>query len=135
MRLPVLRSLCVAAIVAIISSQSASAQVKPPDWRLYGFFNFDGRDVELFYLASGLRRNGDGNIEVWTKGLPMREVTNAKPDKAHAEDAARKLLSGYLPPVARTQKVPQPVLMSLIAAEETANSGDVDPVTRVMWEL
>ena len=48
------------------------AQVNPPDWRIFGFANRGGQDIEMFYSASENRRNAAGHIEVWAKGLPMR---------------------------------------------------------------
>jgi hypothetical protein len=118
-----------------IATQPVVAQGKPANWKLYGFAKPDKQDVEVFYSASELRRNADGNIEVWTKGLLVKAISNAKLDKTQIDDVAKIMLTGYVPLPGLYQPVTHDQITDMLIGEEVANAGNIEPVVRMLFEL
>jgi hypothetical protein len=120
---------------ALLVALVVRAQGKPADWKLFGIMKAHGQNVDIFYLASELRRNAAGHIEVWTKGVPTAAVNHVILDKVQVGNVADKFLSGYKPPAMRVTKATKDQVLIGLSAEEVANAGNVDPVNRVLFEM
>jgi hypothetical protein len=109
------------------------------DWKYYSTSpGTKGSATDLFYDARGLKRNPDGNIEVWVKGLDDAKIqkimNDPKPDKALVESVAQKVAHYYLLPFGTLHDLANDTYVGLVLAEEVANQASVPPVMQVLYE-
>jgi hypothetical protein len=117
---------------------TASAQPST-DWRFYGATKIgpDESAVDLFYLNNEIRRTPDGHLLVWTKGLALKRLMdeNEKADADRIDRAARKVMTGYVPPIFKGEKHDQDQVVGAISFEEMANEAKIEPTTRILYEI
>src|SRR5260221_9204975 len=86
---------------------TASAQGADVDWKMYGTA-FDGGGV-CFYDAKGVARTPDEHIRVWTKCLSQKDLDSvdikSELGKKIIENAARKVIDSYVPPIALVEDI------------------------------
>jgi hypothetical protein len=108
------------------------AQQSMSDWRVIGGTD----DSAVFYDARGVRKFSNGHFEVWLKVLPVKAITDSKPvDKDRTARGARKLASGYVPPMWLDQKASLDQITDAIILEEVANEAAIQPNARMLVEL
>jgi hypothetical protein len=56
-------------------------------------------------------------------------------DKTTVEKAARKIVSGYVPPIVIIGVMKFDQITDVVAAEETANLGNIEPKARMLLEF
>ncbi len=105
------------------------------DWKVVGGADV-GQDANiLFYDARGVHRLPNGHIEVWTKALSNKALENIEATKEQIDTAARKILSGYDPPVHQLRKLNDDQKLSLVIYEVFANDDIVESNARLLFEL
>ncbi len=124
-------------IAASLFVGGAVAQTKPPDWKLFGFATVGDVPQVLFYAKNEIRQNPSGTLEVWTKGLSDKEMKAAQdsPKEELIESAANKVLVGYTLPYSRIQELDEDQRIALMLSEEIANTGEIAPKSRILYEL
>ena len=106
------------------------------DWKLYGI-----ADAEqlCFYDALGVVRTPDGKVRVGTKCLLYEDVVAIDPkqelgNKILAE-AAKKLKTGYVPPILVGAETDNEQIATTIAYEQAADISGIAPHSNVFYEL
>ena len=102
------------------------------DWKLYGAASIGGT-VWCFYDANGLVREPGNQIRVWTKCLPG--VDDKKPTDEMVNDAAYKIMHGYVPPIVVVAGMMLGQVSDVVSYEEIANLGDIEPKGRIFYEI
>jgi hypothetical protein len=119
---------------ALLLSTAAVAQIQP-DWRVIA----STPDTVLFCDMSRVRKMPDGHVQVWTKGLPAKDLVreeSSKPiTKEQTSAAAEKLIHGYKPLVQSTHELTQDELINFILAEQIADAGKIQPSIRMLFEI
>jgi hypothetical protein len=117
---------------------ASSAQAADVDWKMYGIASVDG-GVVCFYDANGLTRTADRHVRVWAKCLLQSELDSIdiKTDFGGriVENAARKVVKGYMPPIAFAENIDFDQGINVIRYEETANISGIQPQARFFYEL
>jgi hypothetical protein len=107
------------------------------DWKLYGTASIEG-DSACFYDAKGVVQEPEQHVRVWTKCLPLN-AAGADSEKdiedTIAENAAQKIEGGYVPPIIVTGDMNFSQISEIVASEEIANIGHVEPQARIFYEL
>jgi hypothetical protein len=116
-------------LVGILATSVAYSQTT--DWQLVGGTD----DAYVFYDAKGIRRVADDHFEVWLKALPASAIDKTKLDKDGVDHAAKKVLSGYVPPIGLTHKLTKDQIISAIASEEIASAAVIEPKARMLEEI
>jgi hypothetical protein len=86
----------------------------------------------------GIARQPDGHIRVWTKCIAQTALDDAfqkDPDKKITEATAQRVMSGYMPPVLKLPQAGAGDAMIYTGYEEVADLGDVQPQSRIFYEL
>ena len=87
-------------VVAVVSMVEAA----DVDWKMYGTATGEDQETICFYDANGVVRTSDERIRVWTKCLLKTDLDGAASQgelgAEIVENAARKVLKGYIPPIA-----------------------------------
>lgn len=101
---------------------TASAQAADVDWKMYGTASDMG--VVCFYDAKGVVTRPA--LRVWTKCLLQKDVdsvdVNSELGKKIVDSGARKLIEGYVPPIALVEDMDGDQAIGVIQHEETATS-------------
>jgi hypothetical protein len=115
------------------------AQTLTVDWKFYGTSTVDGDGHACFYEARSVDQAPDGHLRVWTKCLLLQSLDGidvAKDfDGKVMEKAARKLVDGYVPPIATAETIRRDQLITITQYEETANIASFQPRSRIFYEL
>jgi hypothetical protein len=125
----------IAGLLALVGI--GSAQALDVDWKAYGFASVDGDSV-CFYDARGIVRRSDGHIRVWTKCLLVKDMDSIDRDlnKQLVDNAARKLIDKYVPPIARVdERIGHNASLNIMMYEEIANFGNIEPVAKFFKEI
>lgn len=143
------RTVAVAALVTLVAAPTM-AQTQWADWKYYGYVVHDrpltiNMSVEwelstmCFYNANGIQHPHDGWIRVWTQCLNEQDVENfdlqTDIGEKVAQSIARKIASGYVPPIATVTDVNHDMVVEFIADETVANLTYVKPVSRIFYEI
>jgi len=95
----------------IASTIASSALAADVDWKTYGAYTGEEGDENCFYEEKGITRTSDGHVRVWTKCLLQKDLDSLDLEsdlgKKIVDAVARKLIEGYLPPIARVSN-PRP---------------------------
>jgi hypothetical protein len=127
-----------ACILSTVICAPGLTQTLSVDWKLYGGVPLDG-DSWCFYEARGVIVRPDGHIRVWTQCLLEKDIDNIdiKNDlgKNIIENAAQKVASYYVPPIAVVEDIDVNQAMTITRYEETANISYIQPAARIFYEL
>lgn len=122
-------------IALMLASAGYAADV---DWKLYGSASLAGPSF-CFYDAKSAARLPDGHIRVWTKCLAQQDLDaldiTTELGKQIVDDAVKKLNAGYIPPIIVIGKMDIKQLSQVLAYEETANFGAIEPQAQLFDEL
>src|SRR5262249_44877309 len=116
-----------------IATASYAADV---DWKLYGIADAD----ELcFYDALGVVQRPDGHVRVRTKCLLREDIVAIDPkqevgNKILAE-AAKKLNSGYVPPILVGAETDREQTATTVAYEQAADISGISSHSSTFYEL
>jgi hypothetical protein len=125
--------------LAIIVVGSAAALASDIDWKFYGGAEITGISYQCFYDAAGVAKQPDTHVRVWTKCLSVKEIDSIDTEKESfkkiAESTARKLIEGYVPPIIAIKKIEFDKITDVTGSEEVANAGDIQPHSRIFYEL
>jgi hypothetical protein len=114
---------------------AASAWGADVDWKVYGTASDMG--VVCFYDAKGVVTRPA--LRVWTKCLLQKDVdsvdVNSELGKKIVDSGARKLIEGYVPPIALVEDMDGDQAIGVIQHEETANLGNFQPQAQFFYEL
>jgi len=117
---------------------AAFAQSASVDWKMYGAVSF-GESGVCFYDAKGMRGGPDGTIRVWTKCLRQKDLDGIdfkKPaNNTILNEAAKKMLTGYMPPIASVETIDDDQKTAFISYEVTADLSNLKPQSRIYYEL
>jgi hypothetical protein len=124
-------------ITLILSATAFGADV---DWKFYGTATVDGLKSSCFFEANGvIRVRAINHIKVWTKCLLQNDLEGVDTKKdigAKAIDnAARKMVAGYIPPIALVEDLNADLATQIMASEEIANLAPLEPQMRGLYEL
>ena len=126
-------------LVALVGSAAASsAQASDVDWKMYGGASVSGAEI-CFYDAKGAVRTPDKYVGVWTKCLSQKDIDNV--DIKHdfsgriVENAARKMINGYVPPIALVEDIDFDQATVITGYEETANISGIKPHSNIFYEI
>jgi hypothetical protein len=134
-------TLAIAALALVALPTDALPQEPNVDWKLYGGI---GPPVDqpgyCFYEAKGIVHQPDTHIRVWTKCLLQKELDGVDIQKDYGgailDNAARKIASYYIPPIALVEQnvdVKQAVVITQY--EETADIAVIKPIGSILYEL
>jgi hypothetical protein len=122
--------------VVAVASMANAANV---DWKMYGTATAEDQETVCFYDASSVVRSSDERIRVWTKCLLQTDLDSAASQgelgARIVENAARKLLNGYVPPIAIVEDINFDQATVIMGYEETANIGDLRTNAQFLYEL
>ena len=112
------------------------------DWKYYGGASVDEPSM-CFYDASGVIREPENKIRVWTKCLPQEGINSAllknMPDGVKiVVDAQQKVARGYVPPFALVGVADFDThngIETVAVAEDIADLDYVKPQARIFYEL
>jgi hypothetical protein len=117
---------------------AASAQAADADWKMYGAASIDG-GVVCFYDAKGVTLTPDRHVRVWTKCLLQKILDNldgnSELSKKIVESSAEKVIKGYVPPIVVTGDMDFDQITAIIPSEEIANLNNIQPHSRIFYEL
>ena len=126
----------IAALVLVVASIVEAADV---DWKMYGTATGEDQETICFYDANGVVRTSDERIRVWTKCLLKTDLDGAASQgelgAEIVENAARKVLKGYVPPIAIVEDTNFDQATAIIEYEETANIGNLKTNAQFQYEL
>ena len=122
----------VACVLAL--TLASSAQAADVDWKLYGGAAVAGHSV-CFYDANSVARTTSGYVRVWTKCLAQNDLERADLSDENAQDAAKKIIRGYVPPIIVIGKMDFKRIPEIVGAEETANLGAIEPQAQIFDEM
>jgi hypothetical protein len=109
------------------------------DWKYYGGARFNEMNHFCFYDANSVVKQPDTHRRVWTKCLSQKNIDTIKTDekvyKQIVENAARKIVGGYVPPIIAVQKAGFDKIAVIVSAEGIADSGNLQPSSRVLYEI
>ena len=112
------------AACALALTFASLARAADADWKMYGTASFDG-GVVCFYDANGVTRTADRHLRVWTKCLLQKDLDSVDIKGEFGgrivENAARKVLDKYLPPIVVVENIDFDQAIVVIQYEETAN--------------
>ena len=119
-----------------VASMAKAANV---DWKMYGTATGEDQETICFYDANGVVRISDERIRVWTKCLLKADLDGAASQgelgAKIVENAARKVLEGYIPPIAVVEDTNFDQATAIIEYEETANIGNLKTNAQFLYEL
>jgi hypothetical protein len=104
------------------------------DWKFYGGASVDGASL-CFYDAIGVVQEPGNQIRVWTKCLPQEAVEGLPLKKDLVENAVQKIRDGYVPPIVVTGDMKFDQVPDIVGYEEIANLGDIQPQSRMFYEI
>jgi hypothetical protein len=116
-----------------------SAWAAGVDWKMYGTVSIDG-GVVCFYEANGVVR-ASRTLHVWTKCLLQKDLDKidlTKEDELGRKilnSTARKVIDGYIPPIALVEDATYDQAITVIQYEETAKLGYIEPHSQIFYEL
>ena len=136
-----MRTVAVAALLDMLVAAPTMAQIA--DWKYYGDVVLLSVEREIsticFYNANGIQHPQVGGVRVWTKCLNKQDVEtfDLQTDIGEkvAQSIARKIASGYVPPIATVTEVNHDMVLEFIADETVANLTYVQPVSRIFYEI
>jgi hypothetical protein len=105
------------------------------DWKLYGHASVENTPEFCFFDAKSVIQESSGQLRVWTKCLDQKELESVELDKTTVEKAARKIVSGYVPPIVIIGVMKFDQRIDVVSAEETANLGNIEPKARMLLEF
>ncbi len=74
-----------------------------------------------------------GNVTVWAKMVNESEIQRMSKNKEVIQNAAKKVVNGYLPPyVSHEPEVSQQGCINIIASEEMANHGQFNHLLGIL---
>lgn len=127
-----------AAALILVFGSGAIAQPRNVDWKLYGSATFTEPTL-CFYDFKGIEYRPDTLIRVWTKCLRQRELDAIDAEKEFdgvlLENTARKVLDGYIPPIATVETIGSDQSMAITLYEEMADTGTIQPEASIFYEL
>jgi hypothetical protein len=82
----------------------ARPQAKDIDWKYLGGAKLDV-DVYCFYEAHNVVQKPEGHLQVWTKCLPQKDLSDQQLGKDLINLGAKQLLSGYDPPYSAVEEL------------------------------
>lgn len=133
-----------ARLVALLALAGASAyaQTGDPAWKQYGAADFgkNGGLLVLFFDAAGLIHRSNGNVEVWTKGLPRKAIERAlsasSPMHKKIFDVAEHRITAMDRPLLSTSvELDKYQMADVLINEVAANVANIDATERIMYEL
>jgi hypothetical protein len=117
---------------------AASARAADVDWKMYGTASIDG-GVVCFYESKGVIAQSASTLRVWTKCLLQKDLDSVDFDddlgKKIVDSSARKVIKGYMPPIAVVEDMDLDQAIGVIQAEEIANLSNIHPSGRLFYEL
>lgn len=120
---------------AIAFAQEQTASV---DWKAYGAASL-GEQTLCFYDAKGVVHVAGDHVRVWTKCLSQKALDGVDTKTDHGDliskEAARKIVQGYVPPIASLQSLDADQGLAVTVYEVTANTGSVQPQASILYEL
>jgi hypothetical protein len=111
------------------------------DWKLCGTASAVDGGTACFYDAMTVTHKADGHMRVWTKCLLIKDLDgldlgNGELGKKIADQAARRLLDKYFPPITSVETdFSYDQLVAIIEYEQTANLGNIQPSARFFYEI
>ena len=86
---------------------------------------------------SKVRKLGNGHVQVWTKGLPAKDLVRESNKTLTDEQAlaAAQKLHGYTPLVQQTHELTKDELINFVLAEQIANADKIQPSIRMLFEI
>lgn len=114
-------------LFAVVAGVSAAlARELEVDWKLYGGVSTDDGHTECFYDAKGVILVPDTHIRVCIKNDFEGKIL---------KNTTEKMLQHYVPPVSAVETANADQVMDIVRYEETANIGDIEPDSRILYEL
>jgi hypothetical protein len=129
---------CLGIVLSTVMTIASEAHGADVDWKVYEAASVAGPEF-CFYDANGVVRTPDGNVRAWTKCLPQKDMDAI--DIEHdfggklLEDAARKIKEGCVPPSVAAGTLEFDQVPGIVAYEEIANLGSIQPHTNIFYEL
>jgi hypothetical protein len=124
---------------AVLIDSVGLAQAPNVDWKFYGGALLGKGDEYCFYDAKGVAAASNGYIRVWTKCLSRKSINAIDIEKQFdgkiLEATAEKVAHYYVPPIAKVDKIDTDQAMTIIQYEQTANIGNIQPRSRIFYEL
>jgi hypothetical protein len=140
-------SLCLAAAAVAVISGPVYGQSTLSEWKYFGSVRAaQVNEIKvpatyLFFDVKGARQLPNHHVIVWTKGLDQAEVDGFadKNDVALMDAMAKRVQENYVPPLAQLTGA-QPdknrkSYLSFVYWETVADTKDLQPVTRVLYEI
>ena len=126
------------ALVIVVTTIASEAHAADVDWKFYGAASVSGAEL-CFYDANGVVRMPDGNVRAWTKCLAQQDMDaiDTKHDLGGkvVENAARKIVEGYVPPIVASGIMNFDQVPAIAAYEEIANLRIINPHSSIFYEL
>jgi hypothetical protein len=127
------------AIAAALIATTSFAQEPDVDWKFYGGARLTDEASGCFFDAKGVTPLPENHLRVWTKCSLMKDMDNIDVAKDFngkiMEDAAHKIANYYVPPLATVEKLEVQQAQAITMYEEIANSGYIQPQSRILYEL
>ena len=134
-----MRIIITAGILAL--TLASFARANDVDWKVYGAVPIpikQGGSV-CFYDANRVMRSEDKRVRVWTQCLAQKDLdgldTKGETGRKIVENATRKVLAHYVPPIALIDDIDSDQATAVIRYEETANIGGIPPQAQFFYEF
>jgi hypothetical protein len=124
----------IASLVATLINATTIAFADDVDWKLYGGASVENTPGFYFFDAKSVVQESGGQLRVWTKCLDQKELDRPLGETT-IDKAARKLAYGYVPPIVTIGVMKDDQIADVVAAEETANLGNIEPKARILLEF
>jgi hypothetical protein len=129
----------IALIIAGFAANLTAAKAADIDWKLYGISTYNGIQDLCFFDLNGVAQTSDQHVKVWIKCLHQQELEGVDISKDYGgkilNNAAQKIISGYMPPMALVEDVSKDLAVQIATMEETADLARLKPSARILYEL
>jgi hypothetical protein len=121
-------------LMTLMGSALSGAHAADVDWKLYGAASFPAGEQWCFYDVQGVTQTPEGYLRVWTKCLQQKELDAVDP-KQIVEDSAKRIISGYVPPIVVGDIMKFDQIPLIVPYEQIADANSINPTVRIYYEL
>ena len=136
-----MRALIMAAGIIASAVSSATARAEDVDWKEIGVATVGGGEIVVCFYDTVSIIYAGSHTRVWVKCIRQQDVEDTIADKGVlgkkiVDNAARKIISGYVPPLVVVGGIDsQQSLTVIVGYEAAANIGAMPTHSRVLYEL
>ena len=104
------------------------------DWKYFGSVSLDG-ESQCFFDAASVARQADATVRAWTQCVSQKDIDAVDIRGKVLDTTGGKLAQGYVPPIARVQRLTANQIITVTGFEQTVALADLKPHTTILYEF